>query len=231
MNSLSMNKGVIQSERMTPLISFYTIFDVDFGLINLIFSKYLSPTVFNKSYFENKETIDIVVDLYGRENENPLYKIANDNIDKKILDGYYQEFLSTKEDDIYSCCITTSVLNMVDSFITSQIIKPNILCYNDIQVKYVKDEPILKPCPIIMSNELKSDTVINSFDQYFFKSVKEVDFIKDIVRAKMIYFSSYGPNMNKEDLIEPDIIMQLIKNKNQISIFDTYNSYILGGVE
>lgn len=227
-NKTSINNGGVMSDYMTPLISFNTIFDLDYGLIQLIKESYFDQSVFQKDYFIRSSRInDILVDLYCREAKNPLYIMAKEEIDKDLLDQYYGEFLLKEQEAIHSHCITTSVLWMVKSFNESQVIKPYILCFNDIDVKYVKDEPFLKKIPIIMKDELISK--IDLISSFYFKDVDEAETIQDKARSKNIYFASYGPNLSGNDLCNPDLINKLIKNNNQIGVFDYYDSNILGG--
>lgn len=223
-----LNHGAILEERMAPLISCQTIFDLDYGLIRLVYDQYYDHNVFKEEYSE-MNTRRLVSILYGRDDKNPLYIIAKENVSHDLLDQYYGEFLLAKRKEIYEHCISTSILGMIQSFKSSQIIKPCILCYDDLDVAYVKDEPDLDKCRIVMSQDICSDDNLNTITAYFFKDVSEVIPLKDKAKLKSIYISSYGPNLKDGDLVEPELITNLAINKNQIDLFDFYNGYILGG--
>ena len=102
--------------KMAPLISFNTIFDIDVGLIQLIYDEYLDPKVFNIDIF-NKSLKDIIKLLYFRTEKNPLYLFANDNISKENLALITTIFWFTNatscSSDISSSTQTTQFLDLL----------------------------------------------------------------------------------------------------------------------
>ena len=51
------------ANHLAPLISFDTIFDLDIGLIQLIYSEFLDPKIFHIDFFQ-RNLIDIIKDIY-----------------------------------------------------------------------------------------------------------------------------------------------------------------------
>ena len=111
------------ASKMAPLISFYTIVDIDVGLIRLIKREYLNPSVFDVEFFR-RPLISIIHDLYYRKMQNPIYLFAKDNIEKEKIDQYYSDFLNEKMDDILDLSVTTSMEDLIELFAdSSEIIR------------------------------------------------------------------------------------------------------------
>lgn len=212
--------------KMAPLISFHTIFDIDVGLIQLIFDEYLDPKVFNKKFFY-RPLIDIIRDLYYRKKENILNLFTNEDVDQEILDNYYKEFLNICMDKILDRSITTEIINMISIFNNTSEINPTILYYNKKQKELLDDEPLLKKNKKVCLSELNSERR-KSFSQYYFKYIDELTPFAQC-RAKTFYISNHGLNLNEtqDDIKDSDLIIKIIKGRNQIGIFNLYNEEIL----
>ena len=221
-----LNNGA--NTKLAPLISFDTIVDVDFGLINLIYTNYLDKSVFDVNFFLDN-TKNIIAKLYLRKDINPLYTIAKNYIDKQRLDDYYNEFLFSKKSDIYDMSITTEILNMIQTFNKSQEIIPTILCYNEDQIRALEEEDdLINNQKVLLSSLTRKDK--ESFSQFFFKDISEVTPFLDL-KFKKFYLSTYGPNFGEDDLRDPELVKQIIKNGNKISIFDMYKKDITERLE
>lgn len=221
-----LNNGA--NTKLAPLISFDTIVDVDFGLINLIYTNYLDKSVFDVNFFLDN-TKNIIAKLYLRKDINPLYTIAKNDIDKQRLDDYYNEFLFSKKSDIYDMSITTEILNMIQTFNKSQEIIPTILCYNEDQIRALEEEDdLINNQKVLLSSLTRKDK--ESFSQFFFKDISEVTPFLDL-KFKKFYLSTYGPNFGEDDLRDPELVKQIIKNGNKISIFDMYKKDITERLE
>ena len=178
------------NDKVTPLISFYTIIDTDYGLLNLIKKEYLDSSVFETSYFD-KDMKSIVRDLYNRKNINPLYLISKKDISHYILDEYYDEFQKTKLKDIYQNSISTDIINLIDIYNKSQDINVSILCYNQEQLDIINDEPLLKNNKKVLISSLREKD-LNIYSQIFVKDLSELYLLPNM-RLKTIYISSYSP--------------------------------------
>ena len=223
MNSLNIMNGT--KNKLVPLISFYSIFDIDFGLINLICNEYLDKSVFNIDLIKSKDTKSIISLLYNRKDNNPLYCIANKDIDKNILDKYYEEFIDRKIQDIYNLSITTEVLNMIQKFNESQEITPIILCYSQEQIDVANEEPVLENNQkILFDNIRKKD--LDTISQLYFKDINEAKPF-DNLKYKTFYFSTYGSNFKDGDFRNFDLAEKILRNQNNISLFDIYKQELI----
>lgn len=217
------------NKKLAPLISFNTIVDLDFGLINFVYDKYLDTSVFNIDYF-NKKPSEIAYDLYWRKNKNPLKEIAKPDVSDEKLDIYYKEFMEEKINEIYTYSISTNMIDTIQSFNESQIIEPIIFCYSNEQINLLDDEPILSKNKKILINSLSSKD-LRIYKQFFLKSVDEINYFSKCI-YKSFYISSLRCNFNEsgEDFQDRDIIDNIIRNGNSIGIFDIYrNISILKG--
>ena len=224
MNQESLFGGV--NLKLAPLISFYSIIDIDFGLINLIYDQYLDESVFKKDFFE-RTPIEIIRDIYNRRDINPLYLISKDNISKELLDQYYKEFIENKMDDILRYSISTEILNLIDSFNQSKDVMATILCYNKMQIDLLNQEHKLANNKKILLSSL-DDKGKDKYVHFFFKNVDEVETFKKL-RNKDFYFSSSYINLDeRNDLCNSKLIDEIIHRSNTISIFDMYKENVLG---
>lgn len=212
---------------MAPLISFTSIVDTDVGLVNLIRKEYLDTRVFEKSFFD-MDFYKIIKSLYHRKERNLLYLFAKDKSNTELLDSYYNEFIERCMPEILQMSITTEVLSLVEYFNNSQEIKATILCYSEDQLKIIEDEPVLKKNRKVLFSNL-SERDKESFSQYFFKEVEEIENFKKC-RNKTFYISSFRANFTEEnDVKELDFLKDIYRNINAINIFDMYNKDIFGG--
>lgn len=212
--------------KLAPLISFYSIIDIDFGLINLIYDQYLDENIFEKDFFK-KSTVEIIRTIYNRKEINPLYLISKENISRELLDQYYKEFLEYKMNDIFKYSISTEIINLIDTFNQSKDVIPTILCYDKDQIKLLEEEPKLKNNRKILLSSL-NDKGKNNFVHFFFKDVDEVEPFRKL-NNKNFYFSSSYMNLDeKNDLRNSKLIDEIIRRSNTISIFDMYKENVLG---
>ena len=228
MNDNNTISGISGTSKMIPLISFHTLVDSDFGLINLVYDKYLDNTVFNVDYFKDKEIENIIIDLYYRKEENPLYLIAKNNIGKELLDKYYKEFIETKRKDIYNMSINTNIVDLINIFDSDKDIIPYILYYNDDQLDILNNEPLLKDIKKVSISELLTDSKnLDIYSAFFFKKVSELELFKDL-RTKSFYISTYRFNFDDNGNFKDEkFIKSILYNNNRINIFDLYNNQVL----
>lgn len=212
--------------RMAPLISFYTIFDLDIGLIQLIFDEYLDPNIFDIKFFQ-RSLKDIIRDIYYRKDENLLYMFSKESVKREVLDEYYKEFKETCMDKILDKCITTEIINMISLFKSTKEITPTILYYTDKQKELLDDEPDLINIPKIRLDQTDSNA-LKSYSQYYVKNIDELEPFCEY-RGKTFYISNYGLNLNKEsnDIKDDILLSKIAKNINNINLFSLYNEDII----
>lgn len=212
--------------KLAPLISFYSLFDLDSGLIKLINKEYLDKNVFDKTFFD-KKFVDILSDLYYRSFDNPLLLFAKDKSNINLLDNYYKEFLQKRIDTILDLSVTTEMMNVVKLFVESNEVQVTVLYYTEAQKDLLEAQPILKKVKLANINKLTRKE-ITSFNQFYFKEIDEArKFLS--CKYKTFYFSTFGMNMNEngDDLKLSDIIGHLSKNNNVINLFNLYRTDIV----
>ncbi len=210
------------ANHLAPLISFDTIFDLDIGLIQLIYSEFLDPKIFHIDFFQ-RNLIDIIKDIYDRSDKNPLYICSNPNIDHSLLDEYYNQFMKDYKSEIVYNSVSTSVLEMVKLFNKSNDITPTILCKDEIEAEMFDNEYDFPNSKIVLLNKLSMNDR-KSYNQYYFKYVEDVASFSTF-KAKTYYFSTIRLNLNedKSDLKESDYIDEIILRGNNINIFNLYD--------
>jgi hypothetical protein len=214
--------------KMAPLISFNTIFDIDYGLVRLIYEEYLDKSVFEEEFF-NQSPREIISKLYYRKEENPLYLFSKENIEKKLLDQYYEEFKDQCMDKILDKSISTEIINLIKLFNQSLDVIPTILYYNPIQKDIILDEPILKNNQVISISSIEKDRkILDLYTQFYFKYIEESELFMSS-RSKTFYFSNHGCNLNQDnsDIKDSDIINTIAINRNAINIFNIYDEKII----
>lgn len=214
----------VDKGKMAPLFSFNTIVDLDFGLINLVYDKYLDPSVFNVSFFDKKSALDILYETYNRRVKNPLKMIANEDVSDEKLDIFYKEFMENEIKDVYRYSITTDILNLIDVFNKSQTINPIIFCYSEEQIKILNKELKLAPNEKVLIESL-SKKDLSLYKQFFVRNVEELEYFSGCV-FKMFYISTLRCNFNDsgEDFKDEKLFTKIIDNRNSVGIFDIYKN-------
>lgn len=210
------------ASNLAPLISFDTIFDLDIGLIQVIYSEFLDPDIFNIDFFK-RDLIDIIQDLYNRKEVNPLYICSNHKVDRKLLDEYYDQFIENYKEEIVYNSVSTAVLEMVKLFNQSNDIVPTILCKDEIEFEMMENEYNFSNNKIVLLDELSmSDR--KSYNQFYFKYIEDVDSFSSF-RKKTYYFSTAKRNLNEEgtDLKDSEYIDEILLRGNNINIFNLYD--------
>jgi hypothetical protein len=216
------------SSQSYPLISFNSIIDSDIGILKYVMKNYLNPEIFDIENLKSISYNKLLIDIYKREYQNPLYYIAKENIDKKFLDDCYDELMKDHEYEILNESVTTEIYNVIKYFISGGI-NSTILYYSDAQKQVIKEDELLKNLSTISINTIQN----KDFDQYFFKYISEANPITNL-KLKSFYFSSCGLNLPEEATLEKlygnPTIEELTKSKrNIINFFDMYRIKLLRG--
>ena len=223
--------------KCAPLISFYTIVDVDLGVCNLALSEYNNKGIFDISDISD-DYYKMIDRIYHREQANPLKSIIKneyfDNLKKdenswvefsKFLDECYLDFLTGKEKEVLDLGVITDVAALCKIYHTSTDIRPTILCYSDLQVSTIKEIRALNGIPIVLIDEIKD---ADSYSQLFLYSIEEAERFAHW-KNKTFYFANTTRNMkilDNRNTITNDIVETILSNENMISVFDMYKSEI-----
>ena len=216
MNDL-LSKGV---KKLTPLIPFDCIVDTDVGLIQLVNDQYMDRSVFNAKMFD-KSLGEMILDLYFRKVENPLYIYANPDIEHEVLDEYYKEFFESKYDLILERSPGTEMQNVIELFqSTGGDVFPTVLCKDDRTENFIKEA--LK-VPTIRLEDI-NDKSMKNYSHVYFKYVTQIEPFETFLVSKFVYNTTHGLNLNDENdgLKEYDFLDRVSK-KNNMHLLDLYN--------
>lgn len=217
--------------RFTPLISFYSIVDIDMGLIKNILINYRNENVFDLK--KDKKYFEILSEIYKRKEKNPLYcllKIDNEK-SREFVDECYKEFINEREEEILSYAVSTDIYNLIRQFYNSSEIIPTILYYTKAQKDIINNDQLLSKIKSISIDELNNDESKNQFEQFYFKYLDEAESFWNL-NNKTFYFSTTGINLNdnNDDInISNEDIYEIYKKGNKINLFDMYRTDIIGG--
>ena len=152
----------------TPLVDFNMIFDLDYTIIVVVYKYYLDPTIFNKALFDTIESVrDLVKLCINRKEVNPLYIIANDNINKSVLDDLYNQFLTDPKslEEIEANLMATKFYELITMFKSSGDINTTILYHNDFEKKILDKYPVTVSVPKVHIDEVKC----KKYNQFYIK--------------------------------------------------------------
>lgn len=217
------------SLRSELLIDFNTLVDTEIGLFELIRREYLDPDVFNVELL-NSDIKKLLSLLITREEVNPLYLIANDNIDRKDLDDYYKEFIETKYIDILIYSVTTEMERLIALSKSEPSVHVTFLCNSKAEIDLLKFINGLKDIKYhaILSKDINDVSIYTS---YYFKYITD-DLSKYIFKFKNYYFSSYKLNFDNEmKFIKREYIDKINSMGGEIYMMDLYNRKFFEGEE
>lgn len=211
---------------LTPIIPFDLLIDIDVGIIRMINDKYHNEEVFYKGIME-APIKQLIYFLYNRENKNPLSILCD--LDNKIIDTYYNQFIDSEYEFIVKYSIPTNLLDLWKLYSTSEAIRPYVLCKNDIQKYYInkliKNYSTIK----IIEGDIK-DIDPSIYDPIYFKYYEDTIKLMNKLKANNIYIANYKFNFSDyENRILNKDISEVILFRNQATITDVYridDSYI-----
>lgn len=210
-----------------PLISFYSIIDEDVACVKNGILNYKSSAYFDISNLKTKTIHDIVYDLYIRDYINPLYYIKSPIIDYESLDDLYNKMITVFEKETLSHSITTEIYNLLSEFKKSSDISPTILYYSDNQKELLKSLSNTSNINMISIKDAKINP--NQWTQFYFRYISELEPFENL-QDKTFYFSSCRLNLtdDKKDInLSKERLINLIKNRNKISLYDMYRMDII----
>lgn len=202
--------------KQLPLISVYTLFDMDVGLVLYVKDKFYDTDIFN---IPDIDVTTLIAFMYYRPMENPLYPFLIDDTREKFIDECYSEFMEKKSDEIIHYAIRTDVFRLVEMFKNDSVITPTILYYTDKEKQILEQMPELGGVSLVSIN----DVVKDNYTQFYFMKFEEIERFSDVKYAGM-YFASSGRNMIKLDEgLDNEYLMNAFKNHIQLNLFDVYS--------
>ena len=210
---------------LSPLISFYTIFDLDTGLMTLIEDEYFDEDIFDPEFYM-LDKLDQIYVMHYRHEDNPLQAIAlHPEDDKDLLKEYYDQFMEREIDNILDLSFRTEMWTFLLSSLDTIEIRPTILCYNDKQVSKVREFDEIKSIDVVTIDELDP----SKYTQIYVKDIWELDKFLDL-EFRTFYIVAYGPNLDDEyrDFKPFEEFVPIIENRNDISALSIYDSNKVG---
>ena len=215
------------SLRSEILIDFNCYIDTEVGLIRLIREKYLDEKVFNADLLRSNLRV-IIKMLMERKEANPLYLFANEDISRKDLDDYYQQFMDEEFDSILSRSVTTEIAHWIQLLKSEPSIHITFLCHNQKERNVLVQEEFLRGKQFILDTD---NVDYSKFTQFFFKYISD-DLDKYIFNYKTYYFSKYLLNFTDDFNMKcPELIDKIMYKSSEIEILDLYNKIYLEGVQ
>lgn len=220
--------------KSTPLISIEAILDLDMAVIKYAILELRNPKYFDLDKVSDMSYIQLLGEIYRRKYDNPLEFLSISNSNKEILNECYKELREEHEDELLKLAPSTAMFDLLNSFVSSGDIKPTILCYNNIEKEFLENnkEQLLGVNISTYDEIIHSSHGFNIYSQIYLRYwEKEIEKFKGIIKSRTFYISTSGVNLtdNNDDLKNNDLVVELIKKNNKISLFDMYRMDIIGG--
>lgn len=218
----------------TICIEFEALFDIPFGIIQIIREKYFDPSVF-ESYWINADTYTLRCLLYEREEYNPIYAAMKTGIkDRDKANEILNDM--NKDKSVYKMILDKSpaiamfnILELIHGVFKNnpQMIEYVVLCKNRIQEKYIKSK-----IPDIITR-IDNPPYTYRVEDYELIIVERYE---NMVRYAMnkgykghtIWIPKFYYNMELNDREMPSLgISTLIADLNIIQTYEPYNNFIL----
>ena len=153
--------------------------------------------------------------------------IANDNVPKKDLDDYYNEFMAEEYNKILDLSVTTELKSLFDLIKNEPNIHVTFLCKNQKEVDILKEDSSTNKYKFIIDTENDN---YSGFSAFYFKYITK-DISRYLYDYKTYYFSTYRLNFDENfNLKESDIVDSILLSRGSVEILDLYNkSYLMGG--
>lgn len=202
---------------------------IKYTLINL-----RNPQYFDLDKVTDMSYIQLLGEIYRRKYINPLYYLMKSENLKESMDEVYNELMEKEEYELLKLAPSTDILPLLDSFVKSGDIKPSILCYNDIEKQFLEEnQNQFRGISIITLKEIMNSTNnFNVYSQIYLRYwEKEIVYFKNKIIRRTFYVSTSGFNLTEDnnDLNNNDLILEVLKYNNKISLFDMYRLDIIGG--
>lgn len=198
------------------LIDFNLLIDTDYGLIKLIKTEYSENEFINVLLSKMRDKI-ILGELVSRKDKNPLYIALNKDY-KESADSLYKEFMESEYDSILKYSISTSLLELILTYIETNSCTVTVICKNKSEEQIINK---YKLKAIISDNY--ADIDISEFDSIYIKDYREIlEF--QFLKAKNIFIGNYRFNLEEDNYTPIKEVSLLVGDINIISVIDVYNS-------
>lgn len=226
----------------SPLITFESLVDTDFGLMLYIDKNFLDPSVFDIEVFNSHHKIrQMIWCLMNREKWNPLYSFMNKKLEasQALADQIYIDFMCDEKH--FKKILDLSMLTNLCDFLQMTEVKgrdvnPTIICQTEYEQDFI-EKKITQSSKIILYNNLMEKRNTDEYQQFFFKHLEDPlllnimlnddgSNITDFIGInKTIYLADYRFNdiSNPNNIGGESPLAQLLTKPNQIKIYTPYD--------
>lgn len=227
----------------SPLVTFDSLVDTDFGLMLYIDRYFLDSSIFDVEVFNSNHKIkQMIWRLMNRERWNPLYSFMNKNLKapEAIADQIYVDFMSDMKH--FKKILDLSILTNLCDFLQmveggGRDIITAIVCRSEYEQDFINKK--ISTSKTILYDGLKRKESADEYQQFFFKHLED-PLLQSIVLNgegeisdftgvnKTIYLADYKFNnvSNPDSLEEYSPLKELSAKPNQIKIYSPYDKVL-----
>lgn len=207
-------------EKLTPIFSVNTLFDLDIGVMNLIIRDYNDPNIFDLDH----DYYDLFSRVYYRHFKNPLYSLCKPDIDKLDLDDYYNDFLELKSEEINKLAVITEIPNVIRILKDDGEIIPSIMCDED-RIPQLKTITMVADIEIVSFSKVYYDK--SNYTQLFLRDIDEMNQFSNKTFCTF-YLPDNNLNFNDDGyLIDIDSGESLAIRRNALKSYTMYSNEII----
>ena len=201
------------------LIPFELLFDLDFGLLQVVNKYFHNNDIFYLSLFNDLD--ELIKLLALREDPNPLSVIIDSKISKEECDNLYDQFMEKEFDRIFENSIKLLCYDVVRlSLDSGGVVNMTVLCKNEKQQQLL-NKYLPKAKTVIYSDNMDMSLygtiyVKNIYDLYNYGQLS----------GKNIYVANYPFNLEENEWGFVTTILSVsvdFINNNIIKIFNPYD--------
>ena len=215
---------------ITPLFTFDTIYDTDFGMLVYIFREYFDTSIFSEEFFSKNHTINKLVEsLATREYENPLLIAMNDNTNYELANELYMEFYEKKYKEILTFSMPTNIAELIEIFNSQSGITVGVLISRPEERYFLEAIDLYPKINYIDINSTEDLSTLNIYNQVYFKSCSDRYITDERILSKLyekhIYIPTYPFNLDIENdhIFYTKPIAKLMLQRCEFSRYDIYD--------
>lgn len=204
------------------LVSFNTIFDLDFSILRMIQAEYNNPKFVDQKIM-HMTTKEVKSELLNREDENPISICINN---KTVADAVYNEIMKSRFDDLLSSkyITLTGIFFMLSVYSAMDNVHVTVICKSKIEEETVRKYH--KNIKTIITEDLSTINV-DEYTEFIFKHKHDPLKFKQKFNEKRIILLNYKFNtFFKDNIVFPDLAISYYMWENgysKVAIIDTYS--------
>lgn len=210
--------------RVSALIDFEMLVNVDYGIIKLIKRDYNNGEYIDLDYLDKVKDSVLISELYLRDYENPLELVLKDDYINQA-DGLLNQIYKEKYKDVLDLSVMTNVSSLMQMYTNGQYMSNDefsvtVLCKNLIEEHYIKlKNPEYNT--LVVSDKKKVD--VNMYDYFYIKNFKDLLDYNRLLK-KNLYIARYGFNREPGRVNTLKLsISEKLADFNQLFFIDIYS--------